>query len=142
MRSPAALCALSLLACRPPEADSDTDPVADTDSVGPIIGHDPITGPVPADQDVIVTARARDGSGVFDVTLYFHPDGAQAWSQSGMRSTGEDAGWLLFEGFIRGGDLAPDGMRYFLAAFDASDNTNRACWPEGCDVDAWSFEVE
>jgi hypothetical protein len=142
MRSPAALCALTLLACRPPEADSDTDPVADTDSVGPVIEHDPITGPVPADQDVIVTARARDGSGVFDAHLYSRRAEAVEWTHSQMRITGEEAPWVLLEGRIRVADLGPEGMRYYIGVLDASDQLNLACLPEACEADAWYFAVE
>ena len=115
----------------------DADDTAGDDLDSPDIQHSPVEGVQVIGQDLTLSARVNDQTGVLLVKLYFRRQTAQNFSAQGMILTDPETG--LYQGTIPGDEMGSAGMHYYLEAVDTQGNVGTL--PEGAPADYYKFDL-
>lgn len=118
-------------------SNTDDDDTAGEDLDSPDIQHTPIEGAQVIGQDLTLSARVNDDTGVLLVKLYFRRQTAQDFSAQGMILT--DAETSLYQGTIPGDEMGSAGMHYYLEAVDTNGNVGTL--PEGAPAEYFKFNL-
>jgi len=87
----------------------------------PVIAHDPISGPLKANQTLDIKVRITDDHGVFSATLFYRTVGAKEFRSLAMRLSENDNS--VYEVEIPAADISPPKLEYYIQATDVSGNT-------------------
>ncbi|MCK6522990.1 hypothetical protein L6R49_16305 [Myxococcota bacterium] len=117
--------------------NTDDEDTAGEDLDYPDIQHDAIEGAQVIGQDLTLSARVSDDSGVLLVKVYFRRQTAQNFSAQGMILVDPETG--LYQGTIPGDEMGSAGMHYYLEAVDTQGNVGTL--PEGAPADYYKFNL-
>ncbi|MEY3211559.1 MAG: hypothetical protein RIT28_2040 [Pseudomonadota bacterium] len=115
----------------------DADDTAGDDLDSPDIQHSPIEGVQVIGEDLTLSARVSDRTGVLLVKLYFRRQTAQSFSAQGMILADPETG--LYQGLIPGDEMGSAGMHYYIEAVDTKGNVGTL--PEGAPADYYKFDL-
>lgn len=117
--------------------NTDDDDTAGEDLDYPDIQHDAVESAQVIGQDLTLSARVNDDSGVLLVKVYFRRQTAQNFSAQGMILVDAETG--LYQGTIPGDEMGSAGMHYYLEAVDTQGNVGTL--PEGAPADYYKFNL-
>lgn len=117
--------------------NTDDEDTAGEDLDYPDIQHDAIVSAQVIGQDLTLSARVNDDSGVLLVKVYFRRQTAQNFSAQGMILVDPETG--LYQGTIPGDEMGSAGMHYYLEAVDTQGNVGTL--PEGAPADYYKFNL-
>jgi hypothetical protein len=118
-------------------SNTDDEDTAGDDLDYPDIQHAPVEGVQVIGEDLTLSARVSDQTGVLLVKLYFRRQTAQNFSAQGMILTDPETG--LYQGTIPGDEMGSAGMHYYLEAVDTQGNVGTL--PEGAPADYYKFNL-
>lgn len=117
--------------------NTDDEDTAGEDLDYPDIQHDAVESAQVIGQDLTLSARVNDDSGVLLVKVYFRRQTAQNFSAQGMILVDAETG--LYQGTIPGDEMGSAGMHYYLEAVDTQGNVGTL--PEGAPADYFKFNL-
>ena len=118
-------------------SNTDDEDTAGEDLDYPDVEHSPVDGVQVIGQDLTLSARVNDQTGVLLVKLYFRRQTAQSFSAQGMILVDAETG--LYQGTIPGDEMGSAGMHYYIEAVDTQGNVGTL--PEGAPADYYKFDL-
>lgn len=117
--------------------DGQGGPLANDDTVPPVIVHNPINDAQVCGLDVAVTATVTDAGGAPAVIeVVYSREDSVAWTARSFLPGGSADAWAAT---IPGDDVQSGGMWYYLRAID--DSGNESQMPEDGESDAYHFRI-